>query len=342
MDGSKMVQESGSEEKNGSWGKIKQGLVRDRAKLLAVLFIILFFIVFFAPSIFITIAPGHTGVLFRRLWGGTVADRVYSEGLHIISPWNKMYPYDARIQALRQEVDILSKNGLTVLVTVSVRYHIVRDQAAMLHQQVGPDYREKIIIPSTISSVREVIGTYNPEELYTTARQVIQDDILVEEIEETGRIPIIYDDIIVENIKLPDLINQAIEDKLRQQQEYLAYEFKIAKEREEAKRKQIEAEGIKTYQDIISKHLSGDLLSWLGIRATLELSKSPNAKVIVIGNSKNGLPIILNASETANLQPSETPSQEEQNAMQGTGDRGGPSRKGAGAAGQATGVSNRN
>lgn len=321
MDVSEVVEKSELEKKVGFLKRIRQRFMRDRAKLIALAFVLLFFVVYFAPSIFITIEPGHVGVLFRTLWGGTVTNRVYQEGLHIVSPWNKMYAYDTRIQTLRQEVDILSQNGLTILVKVSVRYHIAYDQAAILHQQVGPDYREKIIIPSTISSVREVIGMYKPEELYTTARKEIQDDILVEQIEETGRIPIIYDDLIVENIKLPDLINKAIEAKLERQQEYLEYEFKLAKEREEAKRKQIEAEGIRIYQDIISQQLSSELLSWLGIRATLELARSPNAKIIVIGN-KEGLPLILNSAEAASSQPNETLPGERRNEALPSGESG--------------------
>jgi regulator of protease activity HflC (stomatin/prohibitin superfamily) len=304
-----MVQEPRSEKKESILRRLRKRFIRNRSKLLAVGFILLFLIVYFAPSIFITIQPGHVGVLFRRFWGGTVTQRVYLEGLHIILPWNRMYPYDARIQTLRQTVDILSNNGLTIQVQVSARFHIDPYRAAALHKQVGPEYREKVIVPSTISSVREVIGNYRPEELYTTARHLIQDDILVEQIEETGRLPIIYDTLIVENIKLPELINNAIESKLKQQQEYLAYEFKLSKEREEAKRRQIEAEGIRTYQNIVSERLNGQLLNWLGIKATVELAKSPNSKIIVIGSGKDGLPIILNASEAANLQLGETPPQ---------------------------------
>jgi regulator of protease activity HflC (stomatin/prohibitin superfamily) len=308
---------------------IKQRLKRDRAKLITALFILLFLIIFFAPSIFITVEPGHAGVLFRRLWGGTVTERVYREGLQIISPWNRMYSYETRIQTLRQEVDILSMNGLTIHVRVSVRYHIVYDEAGVLHRQVGPEYREKIIIPSTISSVREVIGVYKPEDLYTTARKAIQDDILVELIEETGRIPIVYDNLIVENIKLPDMINLAIENKLKLQQEYLEYQFKLAREGEEAKRKQIEAEGIKTFQNIVSERLNSDLLTWLGIKATLELSRSPNSKVIVIGN-KEGLPLILNASEAASLQLSEPLPRENGDETKGAAAAAGSSDKSSG------------
>jgi regulator of protease activity HflC (stomatin/prohibitin superfamily) len=318
------MQPSQTKTPNGLPAKRKKRLSRNKVKLLTVAFILLFFVAFFYPSMFIVIPSGHVGILFRPFWGGTVTDRVYREGMQIIGPWNRMYAYDVRIQTLRQEVDILSKNGLTVKVTVSVRYHIIPQEAASLHQRVGPEYRNKIIIPSTISSVREVIGIYRPEELYTTARKKIEDDILVEEIEQSGRIPIVYDDIIVENIRLPEMINQAIEGKIKQQQEYLAYEFRLAREKEEAKRKEIEAQGIKAYQDIVSNGLNPDLLRWLGIQATLELSKSPNAKIVVIGNSKEGLPLILNAPEGSQPTPNgKAPGQGAQKSGEGTPPAGG-------------------
>lgn len=264
--------------------------------LIIVFLIILFLLIYLFNSIVITIYPGKAGVLFRRFPGtGTVLTRSYPEGLNVILPWNKMYIYDARIQEFKQHVDVLSQNGLTIQVTVSVRYHLLKDRVQVLHQKVGPEFERKVIIPSTISSVREVIGSYKPEELYTTARHLIQDEIIVEAVEETGRLPIIYDDIIVEEIKLPLLINSAIEAKLKQQQQYLEYEFKLKREEAERKRKEIEAAGIKKYQEIVSKSLSSQLLKWKGIQATIELAKSNNSKVVVIGNSGDGLPIILNA-----------------------------------------------
>ncbi|MGD9505796.1 MAG: prohibitin family protein [Syntrophobacteraceae bacterium] len=278
--------------------------VRDlRNAMLVGLFIFLLLLAYLGTSVFVTIEPGCTGVLFRRLWGGTELDRIYGEGLHLVAPWNQMHVYDARIQELKQDVAVLSQNGLTVQVLTSVRFRVMRDLLPVLHQKVGPDYKEKIIVPILISSVREVIGKHLPEDLYTTAKQQFQDEILVEQIEETGRIPIVYNGIVVENIKLPDMINQAIEAKLRQQQEYLEYEFRIKKAKEEVRRKQIEAEGIKLYQEAIARSVTPDLLKWLGIKATLELSKSSNAKIVVIGSGEDGLPLILNGESGGAIAP---------------------------------------
>lgn len=274
------------------WEKIKKNSVTVTIASL----IILFFVVYMADLIFITVYPGYAGVLFRRIFdSGTVINKVYDEGLNIIAPWNKMYVYDVRIKEKKQSVNVLSQNGLTIQVIVSLRYHVVREKAPILHKKVGPEYEDKIIIPSIISSVREVVGEYRPEEIYTTARHLIQDKLLTEVIEETGRIPIVYDDVIVENITLPDLINNAIELKLKQQQEFLEYEFRIKKAEKEVERTEKEAIGIRNFQKIVTESLSPDLLKWKGIMATLELAKSSNTKVIIVGGGENGLPIIFNA-----------------------------------------------
>jgi len=262
--------------------------------------ITLFGIFYLWDSIVITIYPGHAGVLFKRFFNqGTVIEKSYEEGLHIIFPWNKMYVYDVRIQEYKQLVEVLSQNGLTIKVMVSVRYFLLKEEIPLLHQRVGTEYREKVILPSTISSVREVIGKYLPEDLYTTARHIIQDEILVGTIEETGRLPIVYSDMIIETIKLPPMINAAIETKLRHQQEYLEYQYKILTAKAEKERKIIEAAGIKEYQQIISESLSPSLLKWQGIQATKDIATSTNSKIIVIGG-KDGLPIILNTEESGN------------------------------------------
>lgn len=259
----------------------------------------LFAIFYLWDAIFITVFPGQAGVYFKRFFNkGTVIEKSYGEGLHFILPWNKMYIYDVRIQELKQNVEVLSQNGLTINVQVSVRYYLLKEEVSLLHQKVGEQYREKVIIPSTISSVREVIGKYLPEELYTTSRYIIQDEILVGTIEETGRLPIIYSNMIIEVIRLPEMINRAIESKLKHQQEYLEYKYKILKTEEEKKRKIIEASGIKIYQQIITESLSEQLLKWQGIQATKDIATSENAKIIIIGG-KDGLPIILNTEDNS-------------------------------------------
>ncbi|MFH1539629.1 MAG: prohibitin family protein [bacterium] len=260
------------------------------------LLILAFVAIYFFDYVFITVYPGHAGVLFRRFFSrGTVIDKIYPEGLNIIEPWNKMYIYDVRIQRATKHVDVLSQNGLTISLDVTVFFHVDYGNVAKLHQVVGPEYIEKILIPITISSTREIVGSYYPEEIYTTGTHILQEEILLESIKQVGDIPIVFDEMIIETIKLPKLINNAIEAKLRQEQAYLEYQFRLKKEEQEKQRKIIEAEGIKRYHDIISSSITEDLLRFKGIQATLELSTSPNSKVVVIGSGRDGLPIILNA-----------------------------------------------
>ncbi|MBF0287232.1 MAG: prohibitin family protein [SAR324 cluster bacterium] len=263
-----------------------------------VLFIVLSFafllFLFFLDRIVVTVPAGHGGVLYRRLFGGTITDRVYGEGLQLVFPWDYMTVYDARLQEVKQEVKVLSQNGLTISLTVSVRYRPIYEKLGKLHKSIGPEYLKKAIQPVTIASVREVIGKYRPEELYTSHREQIQDEMLIEAIEKNGAHPILFEDIIIRTLMLPDLINEAIESKLKHEQLFLEYEFRLQREAQEAKRKLIEARGRERFQKTISPSLKPEYLQWRGIQATLKLAESPNTKIIVIGGGKDGLPIILN------------------------------------------------
>ncbi len=288
-----------------------------RDNLAIVLFITLscFFLVFlyFFDRIVVTVPAGHGGVLYRRLFGGTVTDHVYGEGLQLVVPWDYMTIYDARLHEFQQEVRVLSQNGLIIQLTVSIRFRPIYNKLGILHQSVGPDYLDKVIQPVTIASVREVIGKYRPEELYTIRREEIQDEMLIEAIEKNGAHPILFEDIIIRTLMLPPLINAAIESKLKHEQLFLEYEFRLQKEVQEAKRKFVEARGRERFQSIISQSLNDDYLKWRGIQATLKLAESPNTKIIVIGGGKDGLPLILNTEteryeqETAALQATTIP-----------------------------------
>lgn len=257
---------------------------------------------YFFNRIVITIPAGHGGVLYYRFFGGTVTDKVYPEGIQLIFPWDKMTIYDARLHEVQQEIKVLSQNGLIISLTVSIRFRPIYEELGFLHKSVGPDYLKKVIQPVTIASVREVIGKYRPEELYTTRREEIQDEMLIEAIEKNGAHPILFEDIIIRTLFLPDLINTAIESKLKREQEFLEYEFRLQREAQEAKRKLIEARGRERFQRVVSQSLNPDYLQWRGIQATLKLAESPNTKIIVIGGGKDGLPIILN---TETYQPME-------------------------------------
>lgn len=241
----------------------------------------------------VTINSGEAGVLYRPFGGGTVTDFYFSEGFHFIAPWNSMYVYSTRNMEQREIMEALSKNGLQIQIEMSIRYRPVAAELGTIHQTIGMNYKDVIVMPEVRSAARQVIGRYEPEELYSSKRDFIQDEIFSGVKERLERMNIYLDAILIRGIELPQNIRTAIEKKLKQEQESQEYEFKIQKEEKEAQRKRIEAQGIKDFQDIVSEGISEKLLRWKGIEATLDLAKSDNAKVVVIGQGKDGLPLIL-------------------------------------------------
>ena len=258
-------------------------------------------LLFFWHTIVITVLPGHLGVFYSRLFGGTDLEKVYGEGIHVKWPWDKMYIYDTRIQENKLDLNLLTQDGVLITVIVSTRYQVMKELLPQLHVLVGPQYLEKIIIPSITSAVRQTLGKHRPSDLYSTARQELQDQILVEAIVEIARIPIILHNIIVKRLELPETVNQAINKKLVAEQEYLRYQYVLKSSVQEAKRKTIEGFGIRKYQELVNERMTNDFLRFEGIKATRKLAASNNAKLVLVGGGKDGLPIILNSADAVQL-----------------------------------------
>ena len=263
--------------------------------------IVLFLLVYLAPYMFITIDAGHGGALYKKFGGGTQTNRVYLEGFHFVAPWDKMVPYDLRVQQIEHEFDVLTSRGLSVNVTLSIRFQPRQDLLGVLHRAVGPDYTQKVVIPEIHAMVRNIFGRFTAEEIYTTQRALIQSTLQTSRTEVEQQF-IHVDDVLIKTITLPPKILEAIESKLTQEQKFLEMTYVIQKEELEAERRIIEAEGINTAQQIISETLDDKMLRYRGIEATLQLSKSHNAKVILIGG-ENGLPLILNTGDFVDSQP---------------------------------------
>lgn len=245
----------------------------------------------------ITIDAGHGGVLFKTFGGGLEVDKTYGEGFHFLAPWNKMYVYEVRQQEVSEDMNVLSSNGLEISVDVSIWYQPAYVELGMLHSNIGTNYLQRVVIPSLRSSTRSVIGRYTPEEIYSTNRDSIQDEIFNETKEILDGKYVQVNRILIRSIVLPPTIKTAIERKLKQEQESLEYEFKLEKAQKEAERQRIDAEGKARANRILSESLTDKILKEKGIEATLNLANSPNTKVVVIGNSENGLPIILGDSK---------------------------------------------
>lgn len=260
--------------------------------------IVLFAVVFFWRHIVHTVNPGEAAVSWRR-FSGTEIDKVYLEGTHLIWPWNKIYIYDLRVQKVDTKVPVLSTDGLEINIDVTIRYRAEERTLPQLHQQVGPDYADRIVLPHVVSAVREVFGKYRPEQLYTLRTDDVHDQLMTRASKGTRERFTLIDDVIISRIELPESVQNAIQAKLAQEQEALAYEYRLVTEQREAQRKKIEATGISDFQKAVTPGITQQYLQWRGIEATLELAKSNNAKLVIVGG-RDGLPIILNTPDIAN------------------------------------------
>lgn len=242
----------------------------------------------------VTIKSGQAGVLYKTFAGGVVTDEPpLGEGFNLVMPWNDVIVYEVRQQELSERMQVLSSNGLEIKLDASAWYQPQTEKLGLLHKEKGESYLQRVIQPAIRSAARSVVGRYTPEQLYSSKRDAIQQEIFVETKKILDKQYIQLNEVLVRDVELPETIKDAIERKLKQEQEALEYEFRIAKAKKEAERQRIDAEGKAAANRILSASLTEKILQEKGIEATLELSKSPNSKVVVIGSGKNGMPIIL-------------------------------------------------
>ena len=295
---------------------LRSWIKRKKKYLIIFLLICSSITIIFWERIFITAHVGEAGVLFHR-FSGTEIDKIYKEGLHIISPLDIMTIYETRNQIALHEFDVLSVKGLRIHLAIAIRYRPQYDMLPTLHQQIGPDYLQRVILPQIESVMRKQLGSYNADQIYTNENGLLNKAIVLA-INEVGRNYVVVDDVIIRSLSLPDNIVKAIEDKLTQQEYLRSYEFRLKTATKEAQRKISEAKGISQAQHIISESLTPEILTFEGIKATQELAKSKNAKIVVIGSGKNGMPLILgdNAfNSTEGKQASRSRSKKKQPAM---------------------------
>ncbi len=274
--------------------------LRRRLAVLLTFFLLLSLVLcaYLFNSIFINIYPGEAGVLWKRFHGGTDMEYVYDEGLHVIPPWNKMYIYDTRIQHRPFQFKALSKDGLPITFEVSVRFFPDREHLPQLHKLVGPDYILKVVKPEVQAHLRKVVANYLPEEIYTSEGYLLQ-IIMQGAMGAFAEKYINLDNLLIRRMILPKTIVEAIEHKLARQQHVQEYTYRLQIAEKEALRKAIEAEGIKRFQDIVkSSGFFDKYLQYKGIDATVDLAKSDNAKVVVIGGGDGKLPLIMNMAST--------------------------------------------
>ena len=267
-------------------------------KAIAYLLLLGFVSIVLWPLTFFVIGPGEVGVLFRTLTVGTETRFVYPEGINIKWPWNRIYRYEVRIQKQDETVHGLAADGLRITSDISVLYYPKADNAGKLHRAIGPEYADRFVRPTAVEAVRSVIGKYDPHELYQVDMTRLEKEVM-ETIEANNQDLIVFDQVIIRRIELPKEINQAISRKLTEEQNALAYEYVLEQARKEAERKRIDAIGYQTFYSIVADALTPQLLTWRGIEATVELSKSNNSKIVIVGGGKDQLPLIL-GSDIAN------------------------------------------
>lgn len=272
---------------------------RSRRLLLPALIVaglLLFALVFFAPTMFVTIHSGEVGVLYLRFLGGTQTDHVLGEGMKVVLPWDHLFVYSIRVQEVKHEMEVLTKEGLEVKLFLSIRYHPEPDMVGMLQQQVGPEYRDRIVIPEVESALREIMGQFSMNQVYGSERGLIQ-KVINESLESVSQDFVKVDEIVIRRVELPPKMEAAIETKMSQKERVESYEYRLQQAKLEAQRLEIEANGIKQYNDILSSSLTPAILRWKGIEATENLANSPNAKTLFIGPKGNDLPVLLGAEK---------------------------------------------
>ncbi|OFV79934.1 MAG: membrane protease subunit, stomatin/prohibitin [Acidobacteria bacterium RBG_13_68_16] len=244
-----------------------------------------------AVSQVLTVIPaGHVGVVD---FFGTVSPVTLKAGINFVNPLARVFKFSVKTQEIKETMDVPSKEGLTVQLEISALFHLDPDKAAEVYKSIGPNYIEIILEPQVRSVVRGVTAGYEAKALYTSEREMLAEIIQKDLQKLVGPRGITVEASPLRRVGLPVGLTQAIEEKLRAEQESQRMQFVLLKEKQEAERKRIEAQGIADFQMIVTKGISEPLLRWKGIEATEKLAASQNAKVVIIGAGKDGLPLIL-------------------------------------------------
>jgi prohibitin 1 len=241
-------------------------------------------------SALVVIPAGHIGVVDLF---GHVSPTTLKSGIRLVNPFARVVRMSVQTQELKETMEVPSKEGLSVHIDVSAMYHLDPERASEIYRTVGENYVAVLFVPQLRSTTRGVTAGYDARSLYTSQREQLADVIAQVLRERVGPRGIVVEGTPLRQLTLPKGLSASIEEKLRSEQESQRMEFIILRERQEAERKRIEAQGIADFQRIVSEGISEPLLRWRGIEATNKLAESANAKVVVIGSGKDGLPLIL-------------------------------------------------
>lgn len=231
--------------------------------------------------IFIPIGSGESGVLWSRLGGGTVMDRRFGEGYWVIWPWDRMSVYDLRYQEMHGKADVRTSDGLHVAMDVTIRYRPRAEDLTVLHQAVGPRYRETVLWPDTIAALQQIVGHYKPEELTVSGETNLAQRVEAAARQSVNQHWVDLDRVLITRVILPERVQTQIQEKLADEQKVLAASLK-------RQTWLIEAEGAREFQ----ARTGTSLVKWRSIDALEKLAQSPNAKIVVLGGGKE-MPFVL-------------------------------------------------
>jgi len=259
-----------------------------KSRFLRILIAIAVFILLMASTT--SIPTGHVGVL--TLFGRVTGD-ILSEGIHLINPLKSVTKMSIQTQSRKESASVPSKEGLMLSLDTSLLFRLDKDKAAQVLQTIGVDYAERIVEPELRSAIRGITASHSSNDLYTNGRELVQEQIEKDLRTQLSPRGVIVEAILLRDVQLPALLKASIEAKQQAEQDALRMSFVLQKEKQEAERKSIEAKGISDFQKIVAQGISTQLLEWKGIEATEKLAGSSNTKVVIIGNPKNGLPLVL-------------------------------------------------
>jgi len=236
------------------------------------------------------VETGHVGVLtlFSRVTGETLP-----EGLHLINPLKSVHELSVQTQALKETANVPSTEGLMLTLDTTLQFRLDAAKAADVFQKIGRDYVEKVVEPNLRSSIREATASHSANALYTGQREEVANQIREQLTAALSPRGIYVEGILLRDIQLPAMLKSSIEAKQQAEQDALRMSFILQKEKQEAERKRIEAQGISDFQRIVAQGISAQLLEWKGIEATEKLAASTNTKIVIVGNTKNGLPLVF-------------------------------------------------
>ena len=274
---------------------------RTRAATVFVVVIIVIVLLFFNPIVIIP--PGFVGV---KVLFGKVSPKVLHNGLHIINPLYKVVKMDTRLQAYTMSaaaaegeikgddaIEALTSEGLKIKLDITAWYRLIPEDAPKVYEKIGKDYVSKIVRPLLRTAIRDIAVKHTAEDIYSSKRDIIVDEIHKHSIELAKGKGIEIDKILLRNVKLPKEIEDAINAKIAADQEAQRMQFVLEREKREKQRKIIEAEGIREANRIIAQSLTANYIRWYRIEVLKQLINSPNNTIILLPEDLRSIPVMI-------------------------------------------------